>query len=178
MRFGSVLFAALLLLIASPAIAEVLVGTVVGVADGDTVTVLDAERRQHKVRLQGIDAPERRQAFSEKAKQALSDLVFRREVEVHWEKRDRYGRIVGKVLVAPATCAQPPCARTVDAALELIRGGLGWWYRHYAKEQSPEDRRRYEAAEARARQAKKGLFSDPHAQPPWEFRKAKRQKAR
>ena len=178
MRIASLLLAALVVLVASPAFAEVLLGRVVGVTDGDTIKVLDGERRQHRIRIQGIDTPERRQAFSEHAKQALSELVFQKDVEIHWEKRDHYGRIVGKVLVAPATCAKPPCARTVDAGLALVEQGLAWWYRQYSKEQSPEDRGRYEAAEAKARAARKGLFSDPHAQPPWDFRKAKRKKGR
>ena len=67
-------------------------GKVVGVSDGDTVTVLDAERHQHKVRLAGIDAPEKAQAFGQASKISLSDQIFGREVAVTWDKRDRYGR--------------------------------------------------------------------------------------
>ena len=74
-------------------------GRGVGVADGDTVTVLDAEKVQHKIRLGGVDAPERRQDFGNRSKQSLSDLVFAKLVAVESTKKDRYGRAVGKVLV-------------------------------------------------------------------------------
>lgn len=68
---------------------NVLVGYVVGVADGDTITVLDAERQQHKIRLMGIDAPEKAQAFGDRSKTNLSRLVFNKDVRVEWNKRDR-----------------------------------------------------------------------------------------
>lgn len=79
--------------------ADVLLGHVVGVSDGDTISVLDASKQQHKIRLMGIDAPEKAQAFGQKSKQSLSDLVFNKRVEVTWFKRDRFGRIVGQVIV-------------------------------------------------------------------------------
>lgn len=74
-------------------------GRVVGVADGDTVTVLDADKVRHKIRLSGIDAPEKKQPFGQRSKQSLSDLVFGMAVTVESDKRDRYGREVGKVMV-------------------------------------------------------------------------------
>lgn len=89
--------AILLLALSLSAHADTLLGRVVGVADGDTVTVLDAGHQQHKIRLQGIDAPEKAQPFGERSKQNLSRMVFGKDVRVEWEKRDRYGRIVGKV---------------------------------------------------------------------------------
>ena len=155
--------------------AAVLVGEVVAVTDGDTIRVLDAEKRQHKVRIAAIATPERRQAFSRQARDVLADLVFRRMVEVHWEKRDRYGRIVGKVLAADPVC-EAGCARTLDVGLALVRSGHAWWYRRYAGEQTPEDRARYEAAERRAREAKIGLWSDPAPTPPWEWRRSRRRR--
>lgn len=161
-----------LFLLAVPAGAEVLHGEVVGIQDGDTVTVLDDEKRTHRIRLQGIDAPERRQAHSARSTENLSRLVFRKRVEVQWEKRDRYGRIVGKLLVAPEGCED--CGRTRDANLAQLESGLAWWYSHYAKEQSPEDRKTYEAAEREAREAKRGLWVDPSPTPPWEFRRTKK----
>lgn len=91
--------AAVWLSLAGPVSAEELQGVIVGVADGDTVTVLDADRVEHKIRLAGIDAPERRQAFGARSRQALASRVFKRTVTVDWHKRDRYGRLVGKVLV-------------------------------------------------------------------------------
>lgn len=78
-------------------------GKVVGVADGDTITVLSAVNRQARVRLQGVDAPESQQAFGQVSKQSLSDLIFGRQVIVEYEKTDRYGRTLGKVLVGGVT---------------------------------------------------------------------------
>lgn len=144
--------------------AGVLSGRVVAVADGDTVTVLDSDRTQHRIRLAGIDAPERGQAFSNRSKQALSDMVFQRTVKVHWTKRDRYGRIVGKVVVDGR-----------DAGLVLVESGLAWWYRAFARDQAPEDRVLYEVAEREAREARRGLWGQPGAVAPWEFRRVRRQ---
>ena len=98
---------ALLLVLSFGTHADTITGRVVGVADGDTVTVLDADKVQHKIRLAGIDAPEKAQAFGTRSKQNLSDLVFGKDVRVDWDKRDRYGRIVGKVWVQPSDC--PTC---------------------------------------------------------------------
>jgi endonuclease YncB( thermonuclease family) len=89
------------LLLVGVAHADTLLGRVVGVADGDTITVLDADRQQHKIRLQGIDAPEKAQPFGQRSKENLSRLVFNKEVRVEWKKRDRHKRIVGKVWVQP-----------------------------------------------------------------------------
>src|SRR5262245_12419994 len=90
-------FAVLLLLfVATSATADTLTGRVVAVADGDTITVLDASHVQHKIRLAGIDSPEKAQPFGQRSKQNLSALVYRKDVTVEWSKRDRYGRIVGK----------------------------------------------------------------------------------
>ena len=91
-------FVLLVLVLSSPAGAAELVGQVVGVADGDTLTLLDASHEKYRVRLSGIDAPEKRQAYGERAKQHLSTLVFRKTVRVVWERRDRYSRIIGRVL--------------------------------------------------------------------------------
>ena len=115
-------FLALLLMLSIAAGAETLTGTVVGVADGDTVTVLDANRKQHKIRLAGIDAPEKAQPFGQRSKQSMSALVFGKEVDVQWEKRDRYKRIVGKVMVQPTDCST--CPKTLDAGLAQITAGL------------------------------------------------------
>lgn len=91
------------------ATAETLTGEVVGLADGDTVTVLDEAKTQHKVRLADIDAPEKKQPFANRARQSLATLVFRKQVVVDWHKTDRYGRIVGKVF-----------ADNVDVGLEQV----------------------------------------------------------
>jgi len=143
--------------------AETITGRVVGVADGDTITVLDQTKTQHKIRLSGIDAPEKKQAFGQRSKQSLSDLVYDKEVSVETTKKDRYGREVGKILV-----------EGIDANLEQITRGLAWHYKAYQRDQSPQDRVTYAEAEKAAREALKGLWGDsvePVA--PWEFRRKK-----
>jgi endonuclease YncB( thermonuclease family) len=146
--------------IAAQAMADTFSGRVVGISDGDTITVLDQAKKQHKVRLAGIDAPEKGQAFGDRAKESLSRLVFDKSVTVESHKADRYGRLVGKVLVAGR-----------DANLEQVRAGFAWWYREYAKEQSPEDRAAYATAEEDARASRRGLWRDAKPVPPWEFRR-------
>ncbi len=156
-----------LALCSHPVFADNLVGRVVGLADGDTVTVLDDQKAQHKVRLAGIDAPEKGQAFGNVSKQSLSDLVYDKTVSVEWHKVDRYGRKVGKILIDD-----------LDANLEQVKRGLSWHYKDYAKEQSPEDQTRYADAEAQARLDKRGLWVDAEPIPPWAWRKMKREIAR
>lgn len=139
--------------------AETIEGRVVGVADGDTITVLDATKTQHKIRLSGIDAPEKKQAFGQRSKQSLSDLVFNHAVQVETTKRDRYGREIGKVLVGG-----------LDANLEQVKRGMAWHYKAYQREQSKEDRVTYAAAEDVARGTRVGLWRDEQPVAPWEFR--------
>ena len=85
--------------------ADTLLGKVINVADGDTITVLDDTHTQHKIRLTGIDSPEKRQAFGNVSKQSLVDMVAGQSVAVEWVKVDKYGRKVGKVLLAPVWIA-------------------------------------------------------------------------
>lgn len=96
--------AAFVFLLLGNAWAEALEGRVVRVTDGDTITVLDARKVQHRIRLAGIDAPEKKQAFGTRAKENLSYLVFGKTVRVDGRKKDQYGRLVGKVLVVPLDC--------------------------------------------------------------------------
>ena len=138
-------------------------GIVVGVADGDTVTVLDADKVQHKIRLSGIDAPEKSQAYGNQSKESISDLVYFKAVTVETEKKDRYGRDVGKVLV-----------NGVDVNLEQVQRGFAWHYKAYEREQSANDRKLYDLTENEARAARRGLWRDAEPIPPWEFRKTKR----
>lgn len=147
----------------SPAQAADLAGTVVGVHDGDTVTVLDATRRQHKIRLAGIDAPELKQAFGRVSRQHLADQVAGRAVVIEWSKQDKYRRLVGKVLLDGR-----------DINITQNEAGLAWHYKKYASEQSPEDRERYARAEEEARASRRGLWQDSHAVPPWDFRRARK----
>ena len=92
------------LLCSAPNAADVLQGRVVAVADGDTITVLDSKQKQHKIRFNGIDAPEKRQPFGTRSTQNLARYVARKEVRLECPKVDRYGRNVCKVWVQPADC--------------------------------------------------------------------------
>jgi endonuclease YncB( thermonuclease family) len=171
---GKAFLVALIALAAWSARAETIAGRVVGVADGDTITVLDADQTQHKIRVAGIDAPEKEQAFGQRSKASMSDLVFGKDVVVKSNKRDRYGRLVGKVLVAVPYCAVSTCPKTLDAGLAQITAGMAWWYRQYAREQSAEDASTYEVAEQAARDRRVGLWRDAHPVAPWDWRRAAR----
>lgn len=157
-----------------PARADSLSGRVVAVADGDTVTLLDAEHHLHRIRVAGIDAPEKKQDFGDLSKMNLAALVFDRDVDVIGDKIDRYGRRVGKIMAADPRCEFPPCPKTLDAGLMQIKSGMAWWYRQYAKEQSFEDRAVYEKAEVEARLQLRGLWMASSPAPPWEWRNNKR----
>jgi endonuclease YncB( thermonuclease family) len=133
-------------------------GKVVKVTDGDTVHVL-LDRETHKIRLLHIDAPESKQAFGTKAKQALSERVFGKEVKVVWKSRDRYKRILGDIYLGD---------RWIN--LEMVQDGMAWHYKQFSKDE------KMAQAEDEARKAKKGLWADPNPIPPWEFRKKKRTK--
>jgi endonuclease YncB( thermonuclease family) len=162
-----ILFAALLCLTATAQHPQqAITGKVVGVSDGDTITVLDANKRQHKIRLVGIDAPESSQAFGSRSKQSLSDLVFGKTVTVtSWEK-DRYGRTLGTVTLDGK-----------DINLEQVERGMAWFYRQYAKAIQPEDSKTCEQAERAAREEKIGLWADASPVPPWDFTRGKTTKA-
>ncbi|MGO4391485.1 thermonuclease family protein [Variovorax sp. M-6] len=146
---------------------------VVGVSDGDTLKARCGPGGRHealKVRLNGIDAPERRQPFGERAKRAMSNLVFMREAEIDCITIDRYGRSVCKVMVAPASAPGGP--KTLDAGLAMVTLGMAWWYRAYAMEQTAQERGQYEFAETEARAKRAGLWRDADPVPPWDWRKA------
>jgi endonuclease YncB( thermonuclease family) len=134
-------------------------GKVVGVHDGDTITVLDAEKNQYKIRFNGIDAPELKMDFGNKAKESLSDMVFGKEVTVVFSKRDKYNRIVANVYI-----------NGMDVNLEQIKRGFAWHYKKYQEEQTPKDRKDYADAEIAAKAAKKGLWLMENPTPPWDYR--------
>lgn len=146
---------------AQSATADFLNGVVVRVTDGDTITVLDNSRTQHKVRLAGIDAPESHQAFGQRSRQYLASMVFHKQVGVEWAKHDRYGRTIGKVPVDGK-----------DVNVRLVQAGLAWHYKAYVREQSPSDAILYAEAENRARKRHDGLWAEAHAVPLWEWRKS------
>ena len=149
------------LLAAQISLAAELAGLVVGVSDGDTITVL-VDKTPHKIRLAGIDAPESRQAFGQASKQHLSALVYKKPVTVLWENKDRFGRTIGKVMVDGT-----------DACLEQIKAGLAWHYKRYASEQSAQDRADYAAAEDKAKRERSGLWADANPTAPWDWRREK-----
>ena len=132
-------------------------GRVVKVADGDTITILDAENTQRKIRLYGIDAPEKSQAFGKAAGKHLASLVAGRDAVVKVRSTDRYGRTVGTVF-----------ADGRDVNLEMLKAGYAWHYKHY--DSTPA----YAAAESEAKTNKVGLWQDTHPTNPYEFRSAKR----
>lgn len=157
------LLASVLALGISAVAAAVLEGQVVAVTDGDTIKVLDAGKVQHVVRLSGIDAPEKKMPFGQRSKQNLSDLVYGRWVEVEGEKNDRYGRLVGKVLVNGR-----------DANLAQVQAGLAWHYKQYQREQPAPDRQVYAEAEIKAATSRQGLWVDRNPVAPWDWRKERR----
>lgn len=147
------LLASLLVLTQTAFGAEMLRGKVVGIADGDTLTLLSPGNVQTRIRLFQIDAPEKSQAFGQNAKASLSELVFGRTIDVRVETRDRYGRTVGTLLLEGN-----------DINLEQVRRGMAWVYRQYAKDPV------YYKAEEQARQNHVGLWSENEPMPPWVFR--------
>ena len=131
-------------------------GKCVGVTDGDTIKVM-INRRQRRVRLEGIDCPERGQPFGQKAKQLTSKMCFGREVQLHITGRDRYGRDLAEVIVDDTNVNQ-----------ELLRAGLAWHYKRYNSDPG------LAKLEDEAREAGRGLWADPKPIPPWDWRRGKR----
>jgi micrococcal nuclease len=142
---------------------DAIIGKVVSVADGDTITVLE-NNTQHRIRLYGIDSPEKRQDFSNRAKQFMADLVFQKQVRVVKQDVDRYGRIVGLVYTG-----------NVSVNEELVKNGLAWVYLYYCKIPVCED---WLALESQARAGKLGLWSHPDPVPPWEYRRKESRRQR
>lgn len=138
-----------------------LTGRVVRVADGDTVSILDASNSQHKVRLFGIDTPEQNQPFGKAAKNALRDLVSQKTVGVVVVTTDSYGRTVGTLY-----------HDAVNINVAMVASGYAWWYQHFAPYE-----RKLAAAEQQAREQRLGLWSEPHPVPPWDWRRGQRRAA-
>lgn len=134
-----------------------IVGKVVGVSDGDTITVIDdLDKGRFRIRLYGIDAPEKNQDFGQKSKKFLSEKVFGKVVKVRFKEIDRYGRIVGKIIVDD-----------IEINLEMLKAGMAWHYYNYDKTQS------YIEAQNQAKKRGIGLWSMRNPIPPWEFRRKK-----
>ena len=128
-------------------------GKVVGVHDGDSITVIAAGNVQLKVRLDGIDAPELKQAFSTQSKQTLSELVFGKSVNLHVTGTDRYKRTLAVVM-----------AGNLNVNREMVLRGLAWRYEKYSKDAA------LLAAQNEAKASKRGLWFDASPVPPWEWR--------
>lgn len=121
---------------------------VISVQDGDTITVIGADNSAIRIRLAGIDAPERGRPFSDRAKSNLSELVLGKVVTLECKKADRYNRPVCKVIL-----------NDEDIGLRQIADGMAWHFKRYENEQSPEDRVRYTEAETKARSERVGLWA-------------------
>lgn len=164
-RIKGVLRASLIALCATllfpvAAAAHSLTGAVVKIIDGDTIYVLDPNYKQHKIRLAGIDAPERKQPYGLASRKHLASILANQQVTVEYQKRDRYGRIVGKVWV-----------NGIDACLEQVKDGFAWHYKKYQQEQDLNDQRLYANAEDQAREYGLGLWRENNPNAPWEFRR-------
>lgn len=156
-----ILLLLVLLFAASPAMSgDIINGRVIGIADGDTITILE-NKTQYKIRLYGIDCPESHQDFGARAKQFLSGMVFDKTVRVTQEDIDRYGRIVGMVYLGE-TCINE----------EIIKNGFAWVYDRYCKKPTCQT---WTNLQAEAKSNGIGLWSHPDPIPPWDFRRQKKQ---
>jgi len=146
------LFAITISLATASPVEDQIIGRVVGVSDGDTIRIL-VNRNEVTVRLEGIDSPESRQSFGARSKQALSPLIFGREVVVTNTSNDRYGRVLGTVMLGQT-----------NINVRMIEDGWAWHYKKYNND------RRLAQLEIQAKAAKRGLWVDANPLPPWEFR--------
>ena len=143
----------LLVLLVGPAVADEFKGRVVGVTDGDTIKVLHVNQAE-TVRLVGVDAPEKRQPYGDRARRFTADLAFDRTVTVVTSGRDRNGRLLGEVVL--------PDGRSLNQ--ELVRAGYAWWFRKYSRDVT------LARLEEEARQGRRGLWAAETPQAPWEYR--------
>ncbi|MCT7432455.1 thermonuclease family protein [Aliarcobacter cryaerophilus] len=143
-----------LILLSSYLLSYELIGKVVKVSDGDTVTILTNDKVQYKIRLNDIDAPEKKQAFGNKSKDNLAKYIAGKTVTVKYNKTDKYKRILGTIYY-----------NNTDINLQQVKDGYAWVYKKYSNNQT------YYKAEKLARDKKIGLWSDKKPLEPWEFRK-------
>jgi micrococcal nuclease len=129
-------------------------GQVVGVLDGDTIEVLH-DQKPERIRLYGIDCPEKWQAFGQKAKQATSTLLFGKDVNIETHGRDKHRRTLGTVI-----------QKGMNVNQELVKEGWCWWFSKYVPNDTALKR-----LEQEAKEAKKGLWADPNPMPPWLYRR-------
>ena len=147
----------LLCILTNSALGAEIIGSVVKIQDGDTLTVL-INRKQVRVRLVDIDAPEKMQAFGTRSRQSLAELCAGKQARVLEQGQDRYSRTLGRVYCSG-----------LDANAEQVRRAMAWVFERYAPRDSP-----YYALQSEARQCKRGLWADQRAMPPWEWRASTR----
>lgn len=139
-------------------LSALFLATVIGISDGDTLTVLNADKQQVKIRLAEVDAPEKSQPFGAKSRQSLSDLCFGKHARVTPRSKDQYGRTVAHV-----------ACDGIDANAEQVSRGMAWVYRRYAKDHN------LFILEHEAKRLKRGLWADKSPIPPWQWRRTPRQ---
>ncbi|WP_082744805.1 thermonuclease family protein [Aliarcobacter cryaerophilus] len=146
----------LILILSSYLFSLELIGKVVKVSDGDTVTILTSDKTQHKIRLNDIDAPEKKQAFGNKSKDNLAKYIAGKTVTVEYQKKDKYKRVLGTIYY-----------NNTDINLQQVKDGYAWVYKKYSNNQT------YYKAEKVARDKRVGLWIDKNPLEPWEFRRKK-----
>jgi endonuclease YncB( thermonuclease family) len=151
-----------LLALTSVLCADEFAARVVSITDGDTLVVL-RDKQQVRIRLHGIDSPERAQPYGTRARQFTGELAHQRDVTVVVRDYDRYGRVVAEIIL--------PDGRNLN--YEIVRAGFAWWYRQYARGDETLER-----LEREARDARRGLWADSAPVPPWQWRKEHRAKRR
>lgn len=156
---NKILFLICFILFSISANAHILKGKVIRISDGDTVVVLDESNIQHRIRLDGIDAPEKGQPFGKKATDFVKELIAGKIVTVHWQKKDRYGRILGYVLIGE-----------INVNKELLKNGLAWHYKFFNSDQE------LAKLERNARKLKLNIWSDKNPIEPYIWRNNKRKK--
>ena len=156
LQLGKLMALGCLWLSTAVATTQTLEGRVVGVSDGDTAIVLTSDKKQVKVRLIEIDAPEKKQAFGQQSKKSLSDICFKKPVVALEKGKDKYRRSLVRLY-----------CDGVDANAEQVRRGMAWAYQKYLTDQS------IDGLEKEARKKKVGLWVDPNPVAPWDFRHPK-----
>lgn len=157
------LFAGLLLFCLQSAYADTFKGYVTHITDGDTLTLVDVQKRQHKIRIDGIDAPERVQPFGSESQSNLGRLTFQKSATAECRKRDKEGLMRCKISVDGR-----------DIGLQQIADGLAWSLQKDGHAQSSEDRAIYIQAETMAKLRRSGLWSQTNPTPPWNWKKLTR----
>ncbi|GAB4161482.1 MAG: thermonuclease family protein [Winogradskyella sp.] len=148
-----------ILLFTTISFAQTITGKVVAITDGDTFKLLTQDSTLVRVRVANIDCPERKQPFSKRAKQFTSDAIFNKQVEIKVIKKDRYGRSIAYVFYDDKNLSR-----------ELLKAGLAWHYVKYS------DDKTLQPLEDKAKKDKIGLWVDPKAIAPWEWRSSKKKK--